>query len=54
VHHAVDNRDMVLWARGGQFECISQNSPSYAALHYVMLFPKRENEWHLRIPMCGA
>jgi len=43
VHHAMDNRDVVLQARGGRLECISQNSPSYAALHYVLLFPKGEN-----------
>jgi len=54
VHHALDNRDVVLQARGGRLEYISQNSPSYAALHYVLLFPKGENGWHPRIPICGA
>jgi len=54
VHHAVDNKDIVLRARGGQLERISQNSPSYAALHYVLLFPKGKNGWHPRIPICGA
>jgi len=54
VHHALDNKDIVLQARGGQLECISQNSPSYSALHYALLFPKRENGWHPRIPICGA
>jgi len=54
VHHALDNRDVVLQARGGQLEWISQNSPSYAALHYVLLFPKGENGWHPRILICGA
>jgi len=54
VHHALDNRDVVLRAREGQLERISQNSPSYSALHYVLLFPKGENGWHLRIPICGA
>jgi len=43
VHHTIDNRDVVLWAKGGQLEWISQNSPSYAALYYVLLFPKGEN-----------
>jgi len=43
VHHVLDNRDVVLWARGEQLEQISQNSPSYSALHYVLLFPKGEN-----------
>ena len=50
----MDNRDVVLRARGGQLERISQNSPSYAALHYVLLFPKGENGWHPRIPIRGA
>jgi len=54
VHHAMDNRDVVLQAREGQLEQISQNSPSYAALHYVLLFPKGENGWHPRIPIYGA
>jgi len=54
VHHAVDNRNVVLWAREGRLERISQNSPSYATLHYVLLFPKRENGWHPRIPIRGA
>jgi len=54
VHHAINNRDMVLQARGEQLEWISQNSPSYAALHYVLLFLKRENRWHSRIPIHGA
>jgi len=54
VHHALDNRDVVLWARGEQLEWISQNSPSYSALHYVLLFPKGENGWHPRIPIYGT
>jgi len=43
VHYAIDNRDVVLRARGGRLEWISQNSPSYTALHYVLLFSKEEN-----------
>jgi len=54
MDHAIDNRDVVLRAREGRLEYISQNSPSYAALHYVLLFPKGENEWHPRIPIHGA
>jgi len=50
----LDNRDVVLWARGGQLEQISQNSPSYSVLYSVLLFPKGENGWHSRIPICGA
>jgi len=54
VHHAIDNKDVVLWAKEGRLECISQNSSSYVALYYVLLFPKGENWWHPRIPICGA
>jgi len=54
VYHVLDNRDVVLWARRGQLERISQNSPSYSALHYVLLFPKGENGWHPRIPIHRA
>ena len=54
VHHVLDNKDVVLWARGEQLEQISQNSPSYAALHYILLFPKGENRQHLRIPICST
>jgi len=54
VYHALDNRDVVLQARGGQLEQISQNSPLYTALHYVMLFSKEENGWYARIPIHGA
>ena len=54
MYHAIDNRDVVLQARGGRLKRISQNSPSYAALHYVLLFPKGENGWHPRIPICGT
>ena len=54
VHHAIDNKDVVLWAREEQLEQISQNSPLYTALHYVLLFPKGENRWHPRIPIYGA
>jgi len=54
VHHALDNRDMVLQTRGEQLERISQNSPSYSALYYVLLFPKGENGWHPRILIRGT
>jgi len=54
VHHALDNKDVILWTRGGRLEWISQNSPLYSTLHYVLLFPKKENGWHPRISICGA
>ena len=54
VYHAIDNRDVVLWTRGEQLEWISQNSPLYTALYYVLLFSKGKNGWHPRIPICGT
>ena len=45
---------MVLWARGGQLEQISQNSLSYAAFHYILLFLKEKSKWHPRILICGT
>ena len=43
IHYVLDNRNMVLWARGDRLEQINQNSPLYAALYYILLFPKGEN-----------
>ena len=43
VHYVLDNRDVVLWTREEQLEQISQNSPLYAALYYILLFPKGKN-----------
>jgi len=54
IYHAMDDRDVVLRAREGQLEWISQKNPSYSALYYVLLFSKGENEWYPRIPICGA
>ena len=54
VYHTIDNRDVVLWARRGQLQRISQNSPLYATFYYVLLFPKGENGWHPKIPIHGT
>ena len=43
VHHIMDNRDVVLQAKGGQLQRINQNSSSYVALYYILLFPEGEN-----------
>ena len=40
--------------REGQLEQISQNNLLYAALHYILLFPKGDNGWHPRILICGT
>jgi len=39
----MDNRDMVLQGKGGQLQRINQNSSLYAALYYILLFPKGKN-----------
>ena len=43
VYYAIDNRDVVLQARGGCFKQIHQNSPLYTTLYYILLFPKGKN-----------
>jgi len=45
---------VVLQTREEQHEQISQNSPLYAVLYYILLFPKGENGWYPRIPICGT
>ena len=50
----MDNRDMVLQGKGGQLQRINQNSSLYAALYYILLFPKGKNSQYPRIPICGA
>jgi len=54
IYHTIDNRDVVLQTRGGQLPRISQNSPSYTALYYVLLFSKGKNGWYPRISICKA
>jgi hypothetical protein len=39
-------RDIVLRLQGGQLRRISHIHPSYATLHYVLLFPSGEEGWH--------
>ena len=45
---------MVLQTRGGQLEQINQNSLSYAAFHYILLFLKGKSRWYPRIPIHSA
>jgi len=46
-----DNRDIILRLQGGQLRRISHLSPFYSTLHYVLLFPRGEEGWHLDIPL---
>ena len=41
-----NHRDILLRLHGGQLRCISHMHPSYASLHYVVLFPHGEDGWH--------
>ena len=46
-----DHRDIVLRLHaGGALKRISHLHPSYACLHYVLLFPNGEDGWHINIP----
>jgi hypothetical protein len=45
-----DHRDIVLRLQGGGLKRISHLHPSYASLHYVLLFPNGEDGWHTDIP----
>ncbi|KIJ06154.1 hypothetical protein PAXINDRAFT_39194, partial [Paxillus involutus ATCC 200175] len=46
-----ENRDIVLRLQGGGLRRISHLHQAYSALHYVLLFPKGEEGWHLNIPL---
>ena len=46
----VANRDIVLYARKGGIQHITETHRAYDTLHYVLLFPLGEDGWHLNIP----
>ncbi|KIK72973.1 hypothetical protein PAXRUDRAFT_179558, partial [Paxillus rubicundulus Ve08.2h10] len=46
-----ENQDIVLHLQGGGLRHISHLHQAYSALHYVLLFPKGEEGWHLNIPL---
>ena len=48
------NRDILLRLRHGGFQRISEVHPSYDPLHYVLLFPKGDDGWHVDIPLEGS
>jgi hypothetical protein len=45
-----DHRDIILRLNGGGLKHISCLHPSYASLHYVLLFSHGEDSWHIDIP----
>ena len=46
----VATRDIVLHARTGGLQRITECNCAYDSLHYVLLFPSGDNGWHLKIP----
>jgi hypothetical protein len=45
------HRDIILRLIGGSLKRVSQLSPVYDALHYVLLFPRGEHGWHDELPL---
>lgn len=52
--HNVGRRDILLHTREGTCKHISNLHRCYMSLLYVMLFPRGEDGWHLRIPYADA
>ena len=48
------NRDILLRLHDGGLQRISELHPSYDPLHYVLLFPKGDDGWHIDIPLIGS
>ncbi|CAG8754997.1 13373_t:CDS:2 [Cetraspora pellucida] len=46
------NCDIILRSHTGTLQRISVLHRSYAALHYILLFPRDEDRWHPKIPFC--
>src|SRR5256885_10227862 len=50
----ITNRDIHLRLRKGGLQRISETHPSYDPLHYVLLFPRGDDGWHINIPLIGS
>jgi len=48
------NRDILLKMRNGNLQTISEIHPSYDPLHYVLLFPRGDDGWHVDVPLIGS
>ena len=48
------NRNICLRLRDGGLQRISETHPSYDPLHYVLLFPRGDDGWHINIPLIGS
>ena len=44
-------RDIILNRRDGRLQEISELHPLYPSLHYVLLFPTGQLQWHKHIPL---
>ncbi|GBC08228.1 hypothetical protein RclHR1_00080005 [Rhizophagus clarus] len=45
------NRNIILKLHDGNLQRILETHPSYDPLHYVLLFPKGDDGWHINIPL---
>src|SRR6266542_3961260 len=48
------NRDILLKLHDRDLQRISEFYPSYDSLHYVLLFSKDDDSWHIDIPLAGT
>ncbi|CAG8639692.1 5861_t:CDS:2, partial [Racocetra fulgida] len=45
------NRDIIIRSYEGGLQRITELHRAYVPLHYVLLFPRSEDRWHLQIPL---
>src|SRR6266446_863895 len=43
-------QDIILYRRSGRLQRITDSHPSYPSLHYILLFPTGQKQWHPYIP----
>ena len=48
------NRDIHLKLHDGGLQIISETHPAYDPLHYILLFPRGDDGWHINIPLIGT
>ncbi|KAF5318225.1 hypothetical protein D9758_019059 [Tetrapyrgos nigripes] len=46
-----DHRDIILHTQAGSLKCLYETNPAYMALHYVLLFPRGELDWHPKLKL---
>jgi len=51
---STDLRDVVIFLKDGPLQRISEGSPLYQPMHYVLLFVRGEMGWHWNIPYSGV